>query len=86
LLRFAYKIFKNRRLGDFLPYKLRKEPDNRGFYGFSKGKSDKNLQVQQAPSLAFELAAFFPFGGEMKELRFDLYFIGFVHGSFPVVR
>jgi hypothetical protein len=24
-------------------------PDNRGFYGFSKGKSHKNLQVQQAP-------------------------------------
>jgi hypothetical protein len=50
LLRFAYKPFKNRRLGDFLPCKLRKEPDNRGFYGFSKGKSHKNLQVQQAPS------------------------------------
>jgi hypothetical protein len=33
LLRFASKTSKNRRLGDFLPYKLRKEPINRGFCG-----------------------------------------------------
>jgi soluble lytic murein transglycosylase len=46
---FAYKPFKNRRLGDFLPCKLRKEPDNRGFYGFFNEKSHKNLQVPQAP-------------------------------------
>jgi hypothetical protein len=34
LLRFAHKTSKNRRLGDFLPCKLRKEPVYRGFYGF----------------------------------------------------
>jgi hypothetical protein len=45
LLRFAHKTLKNRRLGDFLPCKLRKEPDNRGFFAAS---SAKNPQAQQA--------------------------------------
>jgi SAM-dependent methyltransferase len=49
LLHFAHKILKNRRSGDFFPCKLRKEPDNRGFSGFFNEKSQKNLQVQQAP-------------------------------------
>jgi hypothetical protein len=44
LLRFARKTPKNRRLGDFLPHKLRKQPDNRGFFAAS---SAKNPQVQQ---------------------------------------
>jgi hypothetical protein len=48
LLRFAHKTSKNRRLGDFLPLKLRKQPYNRGFDGFFNEKSQKNLQVQQA--------------------------------------
>ena len=47
LLRFALKTQKNRRSGDFLPCKLRKEPINRGFFGTL---CRKNLQVQQAPS------------------------------------
>jgi SAM-dependent methyltransferase len=51
LLGFAHKTLKNRRLGDFLPCKLRKEPDNRGFDGFFSEKSHQNLQVQQAPSV-----------------------------------
>jgi hypothetical protein len=46
LLRFASKTSKNRRSGDFLLYKLRKEPDNRGFCGT---KWRENLQAQQAP-------------------------------------
>jgi hypothetical protein len=46
-LRFAHKTRKNRLFGDFLPCKLRKQPDNRGFYVFSTEKH-KNLQVQQA--------------------------------------
>jgi hypothetical protein len=45
LLRFARKTPKNRRLGDFLPCKLRKQPNNRGFFAAS---SAKNPQVQQA--------------------------------------
>jgi hypothetical protein len=45
LLRFAHKTSKNRRLGDFLPLKLRKQPINRGF---CDTKWRKNLQVQQA--------------------------------------
>jgi hypothetical protein len=45
LLRFAHKTSKNRRLGDFLPLKLREQPLNRGFCGT---KRRKNLQVQQA--------------------------------------
>jgi hypothetical protein len=54
LLRFAHKTPKNRLQGDFLPCKLpgeptvRKQPDNRGFYGFFQRKNRKNLQVQQA--------------------------------------
>jgi hypothetical protein len=44
LLRFAYKPFKNRRPGDFLPCKLRNEPDNRGFYGFSTKKAIKTYK------------------------------------------
>jgi hypothetical protein len=34
LSRLAHKIFKNRLRADFLPPKLPKEPDNRGFYDF----------------------------------------------------
>jgi hypothetical protein len=49
LLRFAHKISKNRRLGDFLPYKLPKQPMNRGFCGT---KCRKNPQVQQAASVS----------------------------------
>jgi peptide/nickel transport system permease protein len=49
LLRFAHKTFKNRQSGDFLPCKLHKEPDNRGFDGFFSEKSHQNLQVKQAP-------------------------------------
>jgi hypothetical protein len=49
LLRFAHKTLKNRLQGDFLPCKLRKEPNNCGFYGFFQRKNRKNLQVQQAP-------------------------------------
>jgi hypothetical protein len=45
LLRFARKIPKNRLKADFLPCKLRKQPDNRGFFAAS---SAKNPQVQQA--------------------------------------
>jgi hypothetical protein len=52
LLRFALKTYKNRRLGDFLPCKLRKQPINCGFCGFFTGKSHKNLQVQQAARFA----------------------------------
>jgi hypothetical protein len=33
LLRFAHKTSKNRHTDDFSPYKLRKEPVYRGFYG-----------------------------------------------------
>jgi hypothetical protein len=47
LLRFAHKTQKNRLKADFLPYKLRKQPDNRGFFAAS---SVKNPQVQQAAS------------------------------------
>ncbi|MDR0758852.1 MAG: DUF3793 family protein [Treponema sp.] len=51
LLRFAHKIPKNRRLGDFLPYnchqtKGSQEPGNRDFCGT---KHRKNPPVQQAP-------------------------------------
>ncbi|MDR2094990.1 MAG: hypothetical protein LBP76_05670, partial [Treponema sp.] len=35
LLRFAHKTPKNRLSADFLPYKLRKQPDNRGFFAAS---------------------------------------------------
>jgi hypothetical protein len=49
---FAHKIKKNRRLGDFLPRKLRKEPDNRGFCGT---KRHKNPQAQQAPRKLFAI-------------------------------
>jgi hypothetical protein len=45
LLRFARKTPKNRRSGDFLPCKLRKQPDYRGFFAAS---SAKNPQAQQA--------------------------------------
>jgi hypothetical protein len=45
LLRFAQKTQKNRFSADFLPCKLRKQPDNRGFFAAS---SAKNPQVQQA--------------------------------------
>jgi hypothetical protein len=48
LSRFARKTPKNRRLGDFLPCKLPKQPLNRGFCGT---KWRKNLQVQQAARL-----------------------------------
>jgi hypothetical protein len=44
LLCFAYKPLKNRRLVDFLPCKLRNEPDNRGFYGFSTKKAIKTYK------------------------------------------
>jgi hypothetical protein len=47
LLRFAHKTPKNRLLVDFLPYKLRKQLDNWGFFAAS---SAKNPQVQQAAS------------------------------------
>jgi flagellar protein FliO/FliZ len=40
----AYKILKNHRLGDFLPCKLRKEPDNRGFYSFFNEKTIKTYK------------------------------------------
>jgi glucose-6-phosphate-specific signal transduction histidine kinase len=45
LLRFAHKILKNRRLGDFLPYKLRKHAHKSGFLA---SLDTKNPQVQQA--------------------------------------
>jgi cobalamin biosynthesis protein CbiG len=45
LLRFAHKTQKNQLKADFLPCKLRKQPDNRGFFAAS---SAKNPQVQQA--------------------------------------
>jgi hypothetical protein len=45
LLRFAHKTSKNRRLCDFLPLKLRKEPDNRGFDGFSTKKAIKTYKL-----------------------------------------
>jgi hypothetical protein len=48
LLRFVRKTPKNRRSGDFLPCKLRKRPNNRGFFAAS---SAKNPQVQQAASI-----------------------------------
>ncbi|MDR2176551.1 MAG: hypothetical protein LBP20_00725, partial [Treponema sp.] len=48
LLRFAHKTQKNRLSADFLPCKLRKQPDNRGFFAAS---SAKNPQVQQAASV-----------------------------------
>ncbi|MDR1636123.1 MAG: iron chelate uptake ABC transporter family permease subunit [Treponema sp.] len=48
LLRFAHKTPKNRLIGDFLPCKLRKEPDNRDFCGT---KYHKNSQVQEAPRM-----------------------------------
>jgi hypothetical protein len=55
-LRFAYKTFKNRLTGDFLPCKLRRteasqEPDNRDFL-YRAALSPlyaKNPQAQQAP-------------------------------------
>jgi hypothetical protein len=50
LLRFAYKPFKNRRLVDFLPCKLRKAPIIVVLWFFNE-KGHKNLQAQQAPSL-----------------------------------
>ncbi|MDR1863293.1 MAG: hypothetical protein LBQ67_05165 [Treponema sp.] len=71
LLHFVHKTSKNRLIGGFLPYKLRKEPIYRGFYGFFAKKNHKNLQVQQAPSapqqtvqyLGFVCAAIFIVGG-----------------------
>jgi TatD DNase family protein len=45
LSHFVRKTPENRRSGDFLPCKLRKQPDNRGFFAAS---SAKNPQAQQA--------------------------------------
>jgi hypothetical protein len=45
LLRFAHKISKNRRLGDFLPYKLQKHAHKSGFLA---SLDEKNPQAQQA--------------------------------------
>jgi hypothetical protein len=41
LLRFSHKTIKNRLKVDFLLCKLRKEPDNRGFYDFFSEKAIK---------------------------------------------
>jgi 2-polyprenyl-3-methyl-5-hydroxy-6-metoxy-1,4-benzoquinol methylase len=61
LLRFAHETSKNRLQGDFLPCKLRKEPNNRGFCVFFTGKRHKNLQVQQAATLLDIGCAYGPF-------------------------
>ncbi|MDR0669144.1 MAG: hypothetical protein LBF95_03595, partial [Treponema sp.] len=52
LSRFAHKTSKNRLQGDFLPRKLRKQPNNRGFHGFFQRKNHENLQVQQAARIS----------------------------------
>jgi hypothetical protein len=49
LLRFAHKTSKNRLTGDFLPYKLRKEPDNRNFCGISDAKIHKRNRLLGVP-------------------------------------
>jgi hypothetical protein len=48
LLRFAHKTPKNRRSGDFLPYKLPKPPMYRGFCD----KFTADEQVAQKPTSA----------------------------------
>jgi hypothetical protein len=48
LLRFAHFNLQKSPKGDFLPCKLRKQPDNRGFFAAS---SAKNPQMQQAASI-----------------------------------
>jgi murein DD-endopeptidase MepM/ murein hydrolase activator NlpD len=62
LLRFAHKISKNLRLGDFLSLNLPKQPINPDFYGTS---GRKNLQAQQAARLVlvFCLSWFLCFPG-----------------------
>jgi hypothetical protein len=56
LLRFARKTPKTRRSGGFLPCKLRKQPENHGFYGFST-KNHKTCKRRQGWPISGKQAA-----------------------------
>jgi hypothetical protein len=58
LSHFVRKTPENRRLGDFFPCKLRKQPDNRGFYGFLTKKAIKTYKCNR---LLGKFGAWHPF-------------------------